>query len=288
VQPRLHRPHRHPQRRGNLRQAHLRHIPHEQHLALRIVKPIHNQPQRGTRFRSIEHGRSSLIESLAAIATQALVDARPAHIAISGASGAGKTRVLDAVCERLRAAGHEVIGVRGRRRFAGELADDPVCEALGGDLAPAVEQVAARGALIAIDDAMWIPASTLGALDRALARGATKLAVLTASAAPLGDREASHRVDVVLPPLAFSDAEVLVRELLRPARLIPRVLVERLAIRANGSPGLLVALAGEITRRGAVRRNVGSQVVIALQCVQPGERPTRLESVLVRTQQRRG
>ena len=204
-------------------------------------------------------GRSNLIESLAAIATQALVDARPVHVAITGASGTGKTRVLEAVCERLRAGGHDVIALRGERRFAGEHPDDRLREALGGgELVVAIEQAAARGTLIALDDAAWIPAGTHRALDHALAGGAAKLAVLTASAAPLGDDDASYRIDVSLPPLGFNDADVLVRELLRPARLIPGVLVERLAIRAGGNPGLLVALTGEITRRGAIRRHVGS------------------------------
>jgi eukaryotic-like serine/threonine-protein kinase len=204
-------------------------------------------------------GRSHLIDSLAAIATQAIVDARPVHIAISGAVGGGKTRVLGAVCDRLRAAGHAVFAVRGRRRFAGERPDDPLREALGGgELAAALERVAARGAILAIDDAAWLSAAVHRALGHVLAAGAGKLAVLTASPEPTGDPEASHRIDVALPPLSFGDAEVLVRELLRPARLIPGVLVERLALRAGGNPGLVVALAGEITRRGAVRRHVGS------------------------------
>ncbi|HEX3758416.1 MAG TPA: hypothetical protein VHW23_06900, partial [Kofleriaceae bacterium] len=91
-----------------------------------------------------------------------------------------------------------------------------------------------------------------------LGGGAARLAVVTASPAPVGDRDARHRVDVALPPLAAEDAELLVRDLLRPARLVPAVLVERLVIRAGGNPGLVVALAGEITRRGAIRRQVGS------------------------------
>src|SRR5262249_2020456 len=100
--------------------------------------------------------------------------------------------------------------------------------------------------------------ATLAALERAVAPDAVALAVITASAAPIGNRSASHRIDVVLPTLMFEDAEVLVRELLRPARLIPGVLIERLALRAGGNPGPLGALAGEIMRRGAVRRQVGS------------------------------
>jgi eukaryotic-like serine/threonine-protein kinase len=204
-------------------------------------------------------GRGDLIDSLVAVATQAVVDGRAVHIAITGDGGAGKTRVLDAVCERLRSAGREVIALRARRRFPGERPDGRLAEVLGdGELAAAIERTAARGAVIAIDDAGWLPAGELAALERVVARDAALLAVITASSAEIGAREASHRIDVVLPTLMYEDAERLVRELLRPARLIPAVLVERLAIRAGGNPGLLVALAGEITRRGAVRRQAGS------------------------------
>jgi eukaryotic-like serine/threonine-protein kinase len=196
-------------------------------------------------------GRGDLIDSLVAVATQAVVDGRPVHVAITGDPGAGKTRVLDAICDRLRAAGHEVIALRGRRQFPGEPPGDPLGEALGGSEPAAV---VTRGAVIAIDDAHRLAPTALGALGG----GTARLAVITASPAPVGDRAARHRVDVALPPLATEDAELVVRELLRPARLIPAVLVERLVIRAGGNPGLLVALAGEITRRGAIRRQVGS------------------------------
>jgi hypothetical protein len=189
-------------------------------------------------------GRGELIDSLVAIATRAIVDGRPVHIAITGDTGAGKTRVLDAICDRLRAAGCELVALRARRRFPGEPPDDP----LAGELPAA----------IAIDDADWLSAGALGALDQVIARGAVRLALITASAAPIGEPGASHRIDAVLPALGFEDADVLIRELLRPARLIPAVLVERLAIRAGGNPGLLVALAGEIARRGAIRRQPGS------------------------------
>ena len=204
-------------------------------------------------------GRRDLIDSLVAVATQAVVDGRAVHVAITGDSGAGKTRVLDAICDRLRSAGREVVAVRAHRRFLGEPPDRRLAEALGGgELAAAIDRWAARGAVIAIDDAGWLSAGELGELERVVARDAVLLAVITTSTAEIGTREASHRVDVVLPTLTFDDAERLVRELLRPARLIPTVLVERLAIRAGGNPGLLVALAGEITRRGAVRRQASS------------------------------
>ena len=204
-------------------------------------------------------GRGHLIESLVAVATQAIVDARPVHIALAGDRGGGKTRVLGAICDQLRAAGHEVIALVGQRRFPGEPAEDHLGEALGGgELPAAIARTAARGAVIAIDDAGWLAAGTLRAIERVIARDDVALAMITASAQSIGDRAASHRIDVVLPTLTFEDAELLVRELLRPARLVPGVLVERLAIRAGGNPGVLVALAGEITRRGAVRRQVGS------------------------------
>ncbi|MEO7736451.1 MAG: hypothetical protein ABIY55_36165, partial [Kofleriaceae bacterium] len=141
----------------------------------------------------------------------------------------------------------------------GERADARLAELLDGiTLDAGIDQAAARGAVIVIDDAAWLPRQTIQALERVLARDAEKLALITASAQPIGEVDASHRVDVVLPALGFDDADALVRELLRPARLIPNILIERLAIRAGGNPGVLVALAGEITRRGAVRRHVGS------------------------------
>src|SRR5204862_225718 len=106
--------------------------------------------------------------------------------------------------------------------------DDHVAETLGGgDLVAAIARSSARGAVIAIDDASWIAPATLRALERALAPDVVALAVITTSAAAIGDREAGHRIDVVLPTLMYEDAEVLLRELLRPARLIPGVLVER-------------------------------------------------------------
>jgi eukaryotic-like serine/threonine-protein kinase len=204
-------------------------------------------------------GRRDLIESLVAVATQAVVDGRAVHVAITGDSGAGKTRVLDAICDRLRGAGRDVVAVRARRRFPGEPPDGRLAEALGGgELAAAIDRRTARGAVIAIDDAGWLSAGELAVLERVVARDAALLAVITTSATEIGARAASHRVDVVLPTLMYDDAERLIRELLRPARLVPAVLVERLAIRAGGNPGVLVALAGEITRRGAVRRQLGS------------------------------
>ena len=80
-------------------------------------------------------------------------------------------------------------------------------------------------------------------------------------------------VSIVLPPLAFHDADVLLRALLEPARLIPGVLVERLAVRAGGNPRVLVALARELQHRGAVRASpAGDEWYVA---------PDELDTLLV-------
>ncbi|HEX3765388.1 MAG TPA: protein kinase, partial [Kofleriaceae bacterium] len=107
-------------------------------------------------------GRGDLIDSLVAVATQAVVDGRPVHVAITGDTGTGKTRVLGAIGGRLRAAGVEVIALRGRRRFPGE--------PLGGELT-APEHTAARGAVIAIDDAGHLAPADVRALDDMLGGG---------------------------------------------------------------------------------------------------------------------
>jgi predicted ATPase len=68
----------------------------------------------------------------------------------------------------------------------------------------------------------------------------------------------TRRLVIELQPLSFTDAERLLRDLLEPARLIPEVLLQRLAIRGAGNPGLLVALARDIKHRGGIRRQEGS------------------------------
>jgi len=68
----------------------------------------------------------------------------------------------------------------------------------------------------------------------------------------------TRRLAIELAPLAFGDAERLLRELLQPARLIPDVLLQRLALRGAGNPGLLVALGRDIKLRGGIRRQPGS------------------------------
>ncbi len=198
--------------------------------------------------------RHALIETLIAAVTAR----SPTLVSVHGEAGAGKSRVLAALVDRLRGLGYEVIAVAGRRRVFGDRPDDErLIAALGGghDLAEAFADAGARGAIVVIDDAQWVSAEVTARL-LAPARVGT---CVVASAEPLGDEADADRVAVDIPPLAYPDAYALLRELLRPARLIPDILLERLAIRAGGQPGLLVALARDLKRRGALRRDAGSE-----------------------------
>jgi len=183
-------------------------------------------------------------------------------ISITGAAGAGKTRLLGAIAADLRAAGREVLEVRARRQFPGEAGDDAdVCARLGGGEPHAVLVAAGvRGAIVIVDDIH----ATSSAFRRALVRPGVPGVRIVASPAPLfaGVDQAIAHTARELPPLDAGAAGALLRELLQPVRLIPSVLIERLAIRAMGSPSLLIALAHELRRRGAIRRH-GSEWYIA-------------------------
>jgi eukaryotic-like serine/threonine-protein kinase len=199
-------------------------------------------------------GRDRLLQELAAIA-----GAGGVMIGLSGAEGSGKTRVLSALVDRLRAAKREVIAIRGRRRLLGDQPDDDrLLDALGGNnvLSQALAEVAARRAIIVIDDIHWFSR----AVREQLLRDDITVGRVIASREPLFDVApgTTKRVAIELPPLTFGDAERLLRDLLEPARLIPDVLLQRLSIRGGGNPGLLVALARDIKHRGGIRRQAGS------------------------------
>jgi eukaryotic-like serine/threonine-protein kinase len=200
-------------------------------------------------------GRDRLLQDIAAVA-----GAGGMLIGISGGEGAGKTRVLGALVERLRAAKREVITIRGRRRLLGDRPDDDrLLYALGGgsnDLEQVLAEVAERRAIVVVDDAQYFSA----AVHDQLLRDDIATSRVIASREPLFEVApgATKRLAIELAPLSFGDAERILRDLLEPARLIPEVLLQRLAIRANGNPGLLVALARDIKHRGGIRRQEGS------------------------------
>ncbi|MBA3498839.1 MAG: protein kinase, partial [Deltaproteobacteria bacterium] len=178
-------------------------------------------------------------------------------IGISGVEGSGKTRVIDAIVERLRGAGRDVLALRARRRLAGDRPDDVrLIEALGGGaLVGALQRAGARGTIVALDDVQHFSVQ----VRSALIRPDLGVARIVVSRDPIFEvlDGAAHQIAIELPPLSYPDASSLLRELLRPAHLIPDVLIERLAIRGTGNPALLVALALDIKRRGAVRRHAG-------------------------------
>jgi predicted Ser/Thr protein kinase len=199
-------------------------------------------------------GRDRIVQDVAAVA-----NAGGVVIGVFGGEGIGKTRVLAAVAERLARMKREVLAVRGRRRLLGDHPDDRrLLDALGGgrDLTGALASAAARRVVVVVDDAHHFSA----AAQHELVRADLAVTRVVASRVPLFEAVAgeARRIAIHLQPLAFTDADRLLRDLLEPARLIPDVLVQRLAIRAAGNPGLLVALARDIQHRGGIRREEGS------------------------------
>ena len=178
-------------------------------------------------------------------------------VAVHGGTGIGKSRLVREVAERLRSV-REVISVRARARLLGDRADDDrVSAALGGpDLATALAAAGRRGAVLLVDDAHQL--SSLAHAE--LVRPDLPIACLLTSPTPLvppgRDPDRTHSFE--LPTLDLASSDRLLRELLKPALLLPDALVERLAIRGTGVPGTLVALAFDIKRRGSVRRHPGS------------------------------
>lgn len=199
-------------------------------------------------------GRDRLLQELAAIA-----DGGGVLIGISGAEGRGKSRVLAALVERLVARNREVIAIRGRRRLVGDRPDDArLLDALGGgdDLAQALAHATTRKAIVVIDEIQWFSASS----REQLLRGDLATTRVIASREPMFEvaQGMTKKIAIELPPLSFADSERLLRDVLEPARLIPDVLLQRLMVRANGNPGLLVALARDIKHRGGIRCHEGS------------------------------
>ncbi|MEJ7602758.1 MAG: protein kinase [Kofleriaceae bacterium] len=197
-------------------------------------------------------GRESMIQRLVAIASPRTA------IEITGGTGIGKSRVLAAVVDQLQAGGREVVQVRGYRRFTGDLPDDTrLLEALGGgrSVGEAIARAADRGVMLAIDDIHHCSSQ----LRELLAGTPPPIGCIVTSPTRWSDPTADDpRIAIELPALAFAGADRLLRDLLRPAHLLPNVLIERLAIRAGGNPGLLVGLAYEIKKRGGIRRHAGS------------------------------
>lgn len=206
-------------------------------------------------------GREQLVRSL----VTALGASRDLLVGISGIEGSGKSRVVRAVTERLLALGREVVAVPGQRRFVGDRSDDErLVAALGGGDAviDALAAAGSRGAILVIDDLPRF--STL--VQHLVLNPPVPMLRLISSPAPMFEvlAESTQQILVELPPLSYADADLLIRSMLQPARLLPDALVERLAIRGTGNPGLLIGMARDIKRRGAIRRVVGGDWYVAV------------------------
>jgi serine/threonine-protein kinase len=201
-------------------------------------------------------GRAGVIEEILD-----LVARSPSRlISLWGAAGRGKTRVLDEIAEHLHAQPREVVHVRAWRGFAGELGDDAHAmselDPDASDPFAALRAAAARGAIVIIDDVQWLSSGFL----RALVRPGLPGVRIVASPVPLFETTA-HAVAhtaIELGPLSHDDAATLLRDALPPAALVPLALLERLTLRGIGAPRLLLALARELQRRGALRRSAGA------------------------------
>ena len=197
-------------------------------------------------------GRIGLVDRIVSA-----IGSAPVLVGISGDEGSGKSRTLAMIVAKLR--GREVIELRARRRFLGDVPDDVRLMQMLGDVDPAQALVAAarRRAVLVVDDVDRLSSAMVGIL----LRDGLPLARVLTSRRPLFEVTAnvvSDRVAIELPRLASEDASVLLRDQLRPARLIPDVLIERLALRGIGNPRLLLALARDMKARGAIRRDPGS------------------------------
>jgi tetratricopeptide (TPR) repeat protein len=229
--------------------------------------------------------RDQLLEDLQAEAERAFGEALPLVTTLIGEVGHGKTRLLDAMAERL-AGRARVVRVQFRAPDAGglESATAQLCRAVLGagqsgeaDLgwAAGVSREAlaraiagrlrpAQATALLIDDAQWADPCALDALELAAMEGGAPLWVLAATSPELFDRRpmwgerALRRATHRLGPLDAEAERALLRCLLAPAELIPTDLLEALGDMARGVPLFAVEIAGALRASGAIRRAEGA------------------------------
>lgn len=210
-------------------------------------------------------GRRAVIDTAAAELAAAARGAGPRLVTVVGEPGIGKTRVL---AELRRALGDAapIVALEGRRRLGGEtgLAGALAGALGGGPLDAALARHAARGVVALVDDAQWVDDEILDALETATGWATARIGVavaatpeLTAGRPRWGERAAAHTM-FALPPLGADEAIALLRALLAPATHVPHALLERLAERGAGNPGVLVGIVAELRRQGIVRRHPDS------------------------------
>jgi tetratricopeptide (TPR) repeat protein len=226
-------------------------------------------------------GRDDLVAALLAEAERAFSTDAPVMSTVVGEVGYGKTRLLDALAERLSERAHVVVvrfrspdapdmespaAVLGRAAGAVESATlplegsrDVVAKAIGTALRPAAGQPMA----LLVDDLQWADPCALDALERAAMDGGAPIWIAAAAAPDLrfrrplwGERVVAHfwhRLEV-LP----SEAEcALLRVLLQPVEFVPADVIGALQKMARGVPLFAVEVAHALRSGGAIRRSAG-------------------------------
>lgn len=245
-------------------------------------------------------GREPLLTELEQQACEALQRAQPTLVVLSGEAGLGKTRVLEALGERLTQRSElQVARLRARQATASQslldsllaLAPEPLPaealaqarelppqvrrQALARLAAEALRQRAARKPLaLLVDEAEQADGVVLDALEQAtLAESAAPLWACLATRPELlelrpalGDR-AGRRVVQALPPLAPEDSHPLLRVLLRPVEYVPQAALSQLEALGRGVPLYLLELVRALQATGAVRRAASGAWELALEAV---------------------
>jgi tetratricopeptide (TPR) repeat protein len=231
-------------------------------------------------------GREALLETLREEAARCQGEEVPGFCTVLGEVGHGKTRLLEALADRLAALGQvRVIRLRGTPpdAAASDALPHSLWEALRlGDAAHPVEGAPASEArrhamarsladrlqwlardephVLLLDDAHLADPTSLDALELATLAGARARLWVCAVGSPalrglrphLGERSAraSH---YALPPLPPEASRALLLHLLRPVELIPEPVLARLEQLAQGVPLSLVELARALRIAGALR-----------------------------------
>ncbi|MBK9033205.1 MAG: protein kinase [Myxococcales bacterium] len=204
--------------------------------------------------------RDGLIADVVAAIDAGQTDARPRLITIVGDPGLGKTRLLDELATIARARRWRTVRVGGAPTLAARgHVGAQLARALDADaVLPGLRAAGDEGIVALVDDGHWIEDEVLDALLTAAAWPRGRVAIVVATDPGLtrarpGWGDGVEGLTYQLPPLPRELAHRLVRRLLLPAVRVPAPLIERLAARAHGNPGALVAIARELHHGGLVR-----------------------------------
>ncbi|WP_225412452.1 serine/threonine-protein kinase [Stigmatella hybrida] len=240
-------------------------------------------------------GREALLDGLCAEALRCLEARTPGLCVLTGETGHGKTRLLEALAARLEAPGRIRV-LRLRALPPDSTSPDALQQALWdaaalrlrGPLGTAASSGAQRHVtsralaeglrqsareapcVVLLDDAHLADPTSLDTLEMATLTGThAPLWILLAARPSLrglrphfGERSA-HVSHAALPPLPPDASRALLLHLLRPVELIPEPVLARLEHLAQGVPLSLVELTGALRTAGALRASPGGGWYVA-------------------------